>query len=419
MVRRRDFLRGSIVAVAGGIAMPSIFVRALDVAAADSGPAAATPGAIDTPAGRTLIIIQMAGGNDGLNTVVPYQDSLYHSARPTLGLKPDEVVVLNDQLGLHQALKDLKPIWDQGRLAIVQGIGYDHPSLSHFQAMDIWQSADPTASRHIGWLSRIVEGAVDSQGHPIGAMALGPSLPPALCCPPVPPTVVNEPASYRLMTDSRYPQISTSREDTLRRLYASYSAPAPYAALLESTAESTATSTIFVQQVVSGYHPAVSYPASPLADGLKLFAALIAGGTGLRIGYILLGSFDTHADQRPHQEKLLQTLSTSLAAFYGDLAAQGKADQALVLTWSEFGRRLAENASGGTDHGTAAPIFILGGKVKGGWYGEPPDLKNLDNGNLKFAVDFRSVYATVLEQWLQADSNAVLGARFNTLPLVG
>ena len=163
----------------------------------------------------------------------------------------------------------------------------------------------------------------------------------------------------------------------------------------------------------------MAYPESTLADGLKLFAALIGGGHGLRIGYILLGGFDTHADQLKRQPQLLATLSGALGAFYADLAAQGKAEDVLVVTWSEFGRRVAENASGGTDHGTAAPLFVLGGAVKGGLYGEPPDLHQLDDGNLTFAVDFRGVYASVLEQWLQADADAVLGQKFDQIPLLG
>jgi len=414
-ITRRKFMQGSVVAVAGGIYMPQLFVRALRIAEADgSKPVTAGP-----DQGNTLIIIQLAGGNDGLNTVVPYQNGTYYSVRPTLAVKQNEVIPLNQELGLAPSLKDLKPIWDAGHLAIVDGVGYNNPNFSHFEAMDIWQTADPLLQKHDGWLSTLVDGYVDRNGHPLGAVGLGSGIPPALCCPPVPPPVVDSPASYKLFSDPRYPKTAGLRESALQQLYASYKAPAPYAALLDSTQTSAAASTAALQSIVTGYQPKVQYPSNSLADGLKLFASLVAGGHGLRIGYVILGGFDTHADQYAHQQSLLQTLSTSVAAFYNDLAAQGKSDDVLVVTWSEFGRRVAENTSQGTDHGSAAPMFVLGGKVKGGMLGEPPDLTNLDDGNLKFAVDFRSVYASVLQEWLEVDSKSLLGQQFPTLPLLG
>lgn len=413
MFTRRDVLRGSLVAVTGGIFMPGIFERALNIAAADHALAAGSEASQ-----RTLIIIQLAGGNDGLNTVVPYQDGQYHSLRPTIGLKQEDAIPLNDRLAFHPNLKELKGIWDNGKLAIVESVGYDHPSLSHFQAMDIWQTADPAQGRHSGWLSTLVEGTVDNQGHPLGAIALGPSLPPALCCPPIPPPVISKVDNYRLLPDPRNKQLSAQRSDTLKTLYSSYRAPAPYAALLESTSESAAMSSSVLQQVSSNYQTSIQYPSTPLGDGLKLFAAMINGNQNLRIGYILLGGFDTHANQLQHHPQLMTTLSQAVSAFSSDLEAHGTDEETLILTWSEFGRRVAENSSGGTDHGMAAPLFILGGKVKGGIYGEPPNLQDLDDGNLKFAVDFRSVYATVLQQWLEADPNAVLGQTFSQIPLL-
>lgn len=413
MFTRRDVLRGSLVAVAGGIFMPGIFERALNIASADRALAAGS-----AAAQRTLIIIQLAGGNDGLNTVVPYQDGRYHSLRPTIGVTQADAIPINDRLAFHPNLSELKPLWDKGKLAIVESVGYDHPSLSHFQAMDIWQTADPAQGRQSGWLSTLVQGAVDTQGHPLGAIALGAALPPALCCPPVPPPVLSKVDNYRVLPDPRNAELSAQRYDTLTKLYASYQAPAPYAALLESTSESAAMSSAALQRVASNYQTSVAYPSTPLGDGLKLFAALINGKQNLRIGYVLLGGFDTHADQLQHHPQLMTTLSQAVGAFVNDLEANGTDGDTLILTWSEFGRRVAENSSGGTDHGTAAPLFVAGGSVKGGVYGEPPDLTNLDDGNLKFAVDFRSVYATVLEQWLQADSTAVLGQKFGQIPLL-
>ncbi|MCL4508527.1 MAG: DUF1501 domain-containing protein, partial [Chloroflexi bacterium] len=174
-----------------------------------------------------------------------------------------------------------------------------------------------------------------------------------------------------------------------------------------------------MQQIAASYHPAVAYPQTPLAQGLKLLAATLKAGSGLRIGYVVLGGFDTHAQQVNQQPKLLRQLGDAIQAFSSDLSANGLDKDVLLMTWSEFGRRVQENASHGTDHGTAAPLFLVGSGVKGGLYGDPPDLTNLDNGNLKHSIDFRSVYATIIERWLQADSQSILGGSFPTLNAVG
>ncbi len=284
--------------------------------------------------------------------------------------------------------------------------------------MDIWQTADPERGRQSGWLSKIVAGAVDSQGHPLGAVALGARLPPALCCPPNAAAVIGGPEAFRLGADPRYPALRAARQTTLERLYRTYRPPAPYAAVFESASVGAAVGMAQLQQALGAYRPAVDYPQTALGVGLGLFAALIDQGLGLRVGYIIQGGYDTHAGQARTHEALLQALGDALAAFYADLRARGHLDRVLVLTWSEFGRRVAENGSRGTDHGTAAPMFLLGGRVRGGLYGSPPDLGQLDNGNLKFETDFRSVYATVLESWLGADAGQVLGRRFPTLTVL-
>ncbi len=413
MLNRRQFLKSSLVGVAAGIYMPNIFVRALGTAVADGSRLALFDGG-----DRTLIVVQLAGGNDGLNTVVPYRDGRYYSARPTLAVRPETVLPLTGELGLNPALAGLARAWADGRLAVVEGVGYDHPSLSHFEAMDIWQTADPERGRQSGWLSRVVAGSVDSQGHPLGAVALGARLPPALCCPPNAAAVVERPESFRLAADPKYPVLAAARQAALERLYRTYRPPAPYAALFESASQGAAVGMAQLQQALDAYRPAVDYPQTALGVGLKLFAALVDAGVGLRVGYIIQGGYDTHAEQARTHDALLRVLGDALAAFYADLAARGHLDRVLVLTWSEFGRRVAENGSRGTDHGTAAPMFVLGGRIRGGVYGSPPDLGRLDNGNLKFETDFRSVYATVLEGWLGADAGEVLGRRFPTLPLL-
>jgi len=403
---RRDFLKIGITVFTAGALMPSFIVQAAARSALD--------GPSPTAAARTLIVIQMAGGNDGLNTVVPYTDPQYQRLRPTLAVPPDSVIQLDGKLGLHPSLKALKPAWDAKELAIVENVGYDHPSLSHFQAMDIWERADPTLNRRDGWLSTIVEGSGETGGGFRG-LSMGPSLTPTFAYPPVPPPAVSNLNDYQIQPDPRYPAGRTVRDEALQKLYASYTDPAPYATVLRATSDTADATVKSLHDAAAGHQPSVTYPKGPLADGLKLLAAAIVKDVGLRAGYVIIGSFDTHADQAQHQSQLLQTLAEGVAAFQTDITAAGKADNVLLITWSEFGRRVAENAARGTDHGTAAPLFVMGKGVKGGILGDPPDLANLDNGNLRYHTDFRSVYATILEGWLQTDSTPILGQKFPKL----
>lgn len=415
MLSRRDLLQSSGAIVPVGMFMPSVFSRAIDQIGRDTRYGNTGQATGD----RTLIIVQLAGGNDGLNTVIPYNDGRYRTLRPTIGVPDSQLMPISDRVALHAELAGLKQLYDQGKVAVMEGVGYDNPSLSHFQAMDIWETADPELHRQDGWLSTLVEGKVDGNGHPIGSLSLGPTLAPALCCPPTPPPAFANLNSYKLMPDPAFPKGASVREQALMKLYQTYAAPAPYAALLESTADSAMVSSAQMQEIGTSYQPAVTYPQTPVAQGLKLFAAALKKGIGLRIGYVVLGGFDTHSQQLNQQPRLLRQLGDALLAFSGDLAAQKLDGNVLTMTWSEFGRRVQENASRGTDHGTAAPLFLLGSGVKGGIYGDMPDLTSLDNGNLRHSIDFRSVYATVIERWLQADSKPVLGGSYPTLPAVG
>ena len=415
MLSRRDLLQTSGAVVPVGMFLPSVFSRAIDQMGRQT--LYGNPG---QPANaRTLIIVQLAGGNDGLNTVIPYTDGRYRDLRPVIGVPDSQLLPLSDRVALHSELAGMKTLYDQGKVAVMQTVGYDNPSLSHFQAMDIWETGDPELRRRNGWLSTLVEGKVDGNGHPIGSLSLGPALAPALCCPPTPPPTINNINGYKLLPDPQFPKNAATREDALVRLYQSYQAPAPYAAILDSTADSARTSSAQMQELATAYHPSITYPKTPVAQGLKLFAATLKAGVGLRLGYIVLGGFDTHSQQLNQQPRLLRQLGDALNAFSRDLEAQGLDKDVLTMTWSEFGRRAQQNASNGTDHGTAAPLFLIGSGVKGGLYGDVPDLNNLDNGNLRHSIDFRSVYATVIERWLQADSKAILGGTYPTLAAVG
>ncbi len=412
---RRAMIRDGLLAVSAGMIMPTVFSRAVRAASNAAAEGATWAQQAST---RTLIVVQMAGGNDGLNTIVPYTDSAYYQARPTLAVKQTDVLPLNERLGLHPSLKALQPFWQQGQLAVVEGVGYPNPNLSHFAAMDIWQTLDLSGQGSQGWLGKYVAGMVDKDGHPFQSLVAGTSLPTALQALNADVPVVADPKRYRLQPDPAVHGASEvtpqdARVQALLKLYNTYPQSAPYAALLDATAQNAVSGSKQLDSAVSAYTPSVRYPTSNLAKGLQVLAEVIVQRLGLRVGYVTLGGFDTHADQAATQAKLLTDLAEGLSAFYSDLTAHGVADEVVVMTWSEFGRRVEENASLGTDHGTAAPLFVLGKPVQGGVYGEPPDLSRLDkNGNLAFTTDFRSVYATVLDRWLGASASAVLGGDY-------
>lgn len=411
MLSRRSFLKEGLAVVSLGLSVPSVFGRAAVARASTGG---VTPG-------RTLVVVQLAGGVDGLNTLVPYRDGAYHANRPTLRIREEEVLPLDDYFGFHPAMAPLKDLWDRQKLAIVQGVGYPNPSLSHFKAMDIWQSADPSGQVKNGWLGRYFERVVDEQGHPLSGLSFGRSLPTAFQSNKASIPSVDSLETFMLQPAQGDPQ-PERREASLVRLYDIYRpANTPFAALLDDTLDSALVSSRQLAAVHAGYKPAVTYPESSLASGLRLLAEIIDFGgaaSPLRVGHVTLGGFDTHVTQPGRLAQLLGQLSEGLHAFWQDIEAHGRGSDVLVLTWTEFGRRVRENAQAGTDHGTAGLMFLLGNAVSPGLHGEPPSLTNLDDGNLRYTTDFRSVYASVLEQWLEAPADDVLGAHFPRLPLL-
>jgi uncharacterized protein (DUF1501 family) len=409
---RRAMIKDGLLVVSAGMVMPAVFSRG--VASAN---ALSVEGShVARVAGeRTLIVVQMAGGNDGLNTVIPLTDSLYPKMRPTLAIPDTQVLSLDGRLGLHPNLAPLKNLWDQGHLAIVEGVGYPNQSLSHFQAMDIWQTLDLNGAGSEGWLGKLVSGWVDKDGHPFKALDVGAQTAQALSSINAQvPTVANV-RSYGIAPDPVDVDSGNAHLQALMKLYNSYPKTAPYAALLDATALGAQEGSRQLHEAESQYRSTVTYPPGPFAAGLKILAEAIVQGLGLRVGYVTLGGFDTHANEKGTHASLMKTLADGLFAFYTDLVQHGKADNVVVMTWSEFGRRVEENGSQGTDHGTAAPLFVLGNPVNKGIFGEPPSLSNLDqNGNLKYTTDFRSIYATVLDRWLGASSKDVLGGAFGS-----
>lgn len=409
MISRRSFLQNSAI-VSLGLAVPGVFSKAVGVAAEER--------ADKSLAGKTLIVVQMAGGVDGLNTVIPYTDPVYRDLRRDLGVPESDLLVINDRVAFHPSLGRMQELMKSGNLAVVEGVGYPEPNFSHFKAMDIWQTADPKGVGSDGWLGRYFDSAVDVDGHPLAGLSIGRSLPSALEADASIPAV--ESLETFTLTSARGDPQPDRRRDTLLRLYDVYRpAGTPFAALLDATLDSAMQSSSELLAAHGTYKPAVEYPQSSLASGLRLLAELIdsggAAGSPLRVGHVSIGGFDTHTAQPDRLATLLQQTSDALYAFWQDVSSHGHADDVLVMTWSEFGRRVAENAQQGTDHGSAGPMFIVGKAIKGGFYGAPPDLRNLDDGNMRFTTDFRSVYATLIEGWLQAPSDPILNGRFETL----
>ncbi len=414
MLTRRQFIEQSLAVVSVGLSVPTVFSKAVALAAED----AAAP----SVSGKTVIVVQMAGGMDGLNAVVPYNHPAYRQNRSVIGVAEQELIPVDDRIAFNPGLAKLKEVFDQGKLAVVEGVGYPNPNFSHFRAMDIWQQADPDARQTEGWLGRYFDGLTDADGHPLTGLSYGPRLPEALQSSQ---RMVPAVASLQAFDLQNAPGDKTPdlRRNSLLKLYDVYKpANTRFAALLDTTLNEAYQSSVQLKTADASYKPAVAYPQSSLSSGLRLLAELIdsggSSGSPLRVGHVMLGGFDTHTQEARTLSRLLQDTSEAVSAFWQDVNAHGHGDDVLIMTWSEFGRRVKENANAGTDHGSAGPMFLLGNAVKGGFYGEPPSLTDLDNGNLKFTTDFRSVYATVLEHWLQVPSDAILNGKFPRLSLL-
>lgn len=410
MLTRRQFIQIGAAAGAASAIVPTFLWGARTVKGSSEGAPAAAPH------DRTLVIIQMAGGNDGLNTVIPYGDSNYLAARPNLHIDPSTVLQLNDTLGLNPAMAGLKKLWDANQLAIVEGVGYPNPSYSHFDSMAIWQTAAPKGEFTDGWLGRYFKQTGAESNADFAGIDVGGALAPMFKTSGVTIPVVQNPATYKLALD---PRDVAARLEAWEDMQTAASARQRYLPLIASQAINAQRSTQVLARAVSGYQPAVTYGKDPLSGSLRVLASVIVQEPGTKVGYAMLGGFDTHSNERKTQDQLLTTLSDALANFQQDLVAQGKADDVLVVTWTEFGRRVKENGSQGTDHGDGGSMFVMGNGVKTGIYGDAPDLSKLDsNGSVQWTTDFRSVYATLLENWLGVDSTSILGGRFESVPFL-
>jgi uncharacterized protein (DUF1501 family) len=359
-----------------------------------------------------LVVVQLSGGNDGLNTVIPYTDPAYAAARPTLKQAPAEIKKINDSLAFHPALAGFAKLLEKSQLAVVQGVGYPNPNRSHFESMDIWHKATPAKEQQYGWLGR----ALPKLGAAGGALQLGEDQPPLALL-----GATGHAPSLRSLEEYQLKVAANGdnqpKRQVIEKLADGGASSGSLRDLVRQSARETYRSAASLRDVSQNYKSAVSYPASPLATRLKLVAQLIDAGVAERIYYTSLGGFDTHAVQARTHAELLTQLGDALAAFQADLTEHGHAQRVVTLTFSEFGRRVRENGSQGTDHGAAAPMFLAGGAVTPGPIGAHPSLVDLDDGDLKFHTDFRSVYATVLDRWLGISSRDILGAEFPPLPL--
>jgi uncharacterized protein (DUF1501 family) len=356
-----------------------------------------------------LVVVQLTGGNDGLNTIVPYTDPRYRSLRPNLGIPDTSVLRIDDKLGMHPALEGLKTLYDEKKVAIIQGVGYPRANRSHFKSMEIWQSASPDGKLSYGWIGRhFDERLAAGTLNPVVALGLSTDKPRALNA---------KAASIPCFASLADIQNMVGDPDAERMLRQIQGADSPNADLrvIQQANKSALDAMAILRDKLSTFAPKQTYGNDPFGVGFKQMAQLVATSPQTRVIYFSTGGFDTHARQAETHQRLLDGFSKGILAFQREIEALGLDKKVVVMVFSEFGRRSYENASAGTDHGAAAPMFLIGSQVKGGLYGPIPNLNDLDDGDIKFAIDFRQVYATALDGWLGGASDVVLGSRFDSI----
>ena len=404
---RRAFVRGGVSAFTLGFAAPRFLS---DIALAQGA------------AFRNLVVLYLGGGNDSLSMLVPYRDTFYQSRRPTLAVPAGQVLQIGrdsagNELGLHPRLTGLKTIFNEGRLALIQRTGYENSSRSHFEGTDIWSTANPLSTQGPGWLGRYLD-TIPAPVDPLYAWNTGAEVPHSLLSRLVSVPSISNPAAYAFQSPNGTAEAVQERDAAMRM--SSHLPPhRPHLAFVNATAQS-AFATLDRVATVGAYASSVTYPASGFAQALRAVAAALATQIGTRVFWVQTGGYDTHAAQSGSYGTLMTTLNDGLLAFYQDLNSNGLLNDTLILQFSEFGRRVIENGSGGTDHGAASVMMAIGGQVRGGIYGTAPSLSpdpanpTLENAanDVRFQTDFRSVYARVIDNWLGTDSAAILGGNF-------
>ncbi|MFY9630372.1 MAG: DUF1501 domain-containing protein [Candidatus Cybelea sp.] len=405
-MQRRNFLLAAVSGLAVVANPEHVFARALAQT-----PLPGLPGS----QGRCLVLINLYGGNDGLNCVVPHGDDRYYQLRQGLAIDRSSVLAIDKNVGLNPGMRSLKALYDKGSVAIVQGVGYPNPDHSHFRSTEIWQTASPQSYQHTGWLGRYFDEAGLARENLFKGVAVSKVLPEVLVSDRTDIPAVPGLNQYSMIADGNaVARDAFSRQAHDQRLpFAS-----PYLAHVMEIEADAQRSSEELPKLIAGYKSKAAYPSTGIGRSLALAAQIVGSNLGTKVIYVEHGSFDTHVNQQKTQNQLLLQFSNAIGAFYDDLAAHDNERRVLTLTFSEFGRRIEENGSRGTDHGEASPLFLIGGGVRGGLYGALPDLSATNMGNVRYSVDFRSVYATVLERWLGRPSASVLNGTFQQLPVL-
>ena len=434
MHTRREFLRSTVLGASAAWTVPMFVERTfgqLHNAAKDLAVQPVT-GKDDT----ILVVLQLAGGNDGLNTLVPYADDAYHRARPRLAKKQKDLIQLSDYVGLNSAMPFLGSMFKDGDLGIVQGVGYPNPNRSHFVSTSIWETADTNNRSNTGWLGRFFDNACTGADPTVG-ISFNKTQPESFGANRNPGVCLNSPELYRWIHGGGE---QAQAEEFFAKLNqpdddepvdgASIDMPAggkpggisgeTNLAFLERVALDARVSSDKILEIAAKHKTTVRYDGTPVSRNLNLVARMIAGGMPTRVYYVSHGGFDTHNQQVNSHDRLLGQLDTALKSFFADLKEQGNDKRVVLMTFSEFGRRVAENASAGTDHGKASCLFVAGPGVKGGLFGKYPSLTDLHQGDIQHTVDFRSVYGSLLTDWLRApDLKPILGASYPKLGIIG
>ena len=364
------------------------------------------------PGNKVMVILQLSGGNDGLNTVIPVRNDLYYKARPKLGIDKSKALLLGDEAGLHPALSGFKELYDDGSLGILSNVGYPNPDRSHFRSMDIWHTASNSNEYwNNGWVGRYLDAQCSGCDKPTQAIEIDDVLSLSMKGNNLNGIAVRDPKRlYGTANEKFFKEVNSSH------LKAGSEEPVDY--LYKTLAETMSSADYIFKQ--SKLHPTgAEYPKTGLGNSMKTIASLIFSEINTKVYYVSLGSFDTHVGQEGRQENLFKEMNDAVKAFVKDLKANGRFEDVMLFTFSEFGRRVAQNASGGTDHGTANNMFLISGGLKQkGLINEMPNLSDLDEGDLKFKVDFKDVYATMLKKWLNADDKSILGRQHQYLNFI-
>jgi uncharacterized protein (DUF1501 family) len=371
------------------------------------------------PQERVLVVVQLGGGNDGLNTVVPYGDDLYYKGRPGLAIRENSVLKIKEEdgYGFHPALTGFKELHDEGWLTTIHGVGYPNPNRSHFTSMDIWHTADSKRPNGSGWLGRYFDATCNGSPESHSSIVLGREAPRALMGDLTRPVSFETPDLFRWMGEDLDESLVEPYHESNRAGVLSGVDPDSQLGFLTKTSLDAQLASDEIIGAI-GNQTGAEYPRNRLAMQLRMVSAMIKAELPTRVYYVNLGGFDTHAGQPGTHNNLLSQLGSSMLAFYRDLEEQGNAERVLTMTFSEFGRRVAQNASNGTDHGTAAPMFLAGPMVRPGMLGVHPSLSELDGGDLKFTLDFRCVYAGVLKDWLGTDPRKVLDKNYRVANVI-